>query len=329
MEEKRILITGGSGFIGTNAVEYYAQKGYQVLNLDIKPPQNKDHNSFWIQCDILDLNKLYKLTKEFEPHYFLHLAARTDLKESKDIKGYATNIDGVKNVIEIVNSCQNLKRVIFASSRMVCKIGYQPKDELDYCPPNLYGQSKVIGENLVHKAKINSEWEIIRLTSIWGPWFDVPYKIFFTTIQKKIYFNPGKFNPQKSFGFVGNTVYQIDKLLHANVNLVNKKTCYVCDYPPLSLRKWADLISKAMKLRPILTVPYPLLKIVGAFGDILAGLGWYRVPLTTFRLNNLITNMVYDTKSLENICGKLPFNIEKGVKQTVAWMNSHCKYKSL
>lgn len=317
---EKILITGGSGFIGTNAVEYFSNKGFEVLNIDIKPPQNRNHLRYWIQCDILDLYKYREFVVKFSPDYFIHLAARTDLKETSNIKGYSANIDGVENTIEVSNSCNSLKRIIFASSRMVCSIDYVPKDEFDYCPPNLYGESKKLGENIIRKSNVNAQWIIVRPTSIWGPWFDVPYNIFFATIQKKLYFNPGNFNPFKSFGFVGNTVYQLYKIFQAHANLIDKRTYYLCDYPPLKLKNWAELIRKEMGLKPIFTCPYSLLKLAASIGDVLYKLRWYKVPIQSFRLNNLITNMVHDTKELEELCGDLPYSLEQGVKQTVMWL---------
>ena len=321
MNTLKILITGGSGFIGTNAIDFFRTKGFEILNLDIKPPQNHLHEQFWSQCDILDLNTYKKLSLEFNPDYFLHLAARTDLQGKTDLSEYAANIEGVQNTVEVVNSCPRIQRTIFASSRMVCRIDYQPRDFDDYCPPNLYGESKMIGEKIVKKSRINGEWLMIRPTSIWGPWFDVPYKIFFTTIKHRRYFNPGDHNPSKSFGYVGNTVWQLDKLLFTKTEMVNQKIFYLCDYPPLQLRTWAELIRKEMKIKPIPTIPYFVLKGMALIGDGLSFAGWYRVPLTSFRLNNLITNMVYDTQDLEKICGNLPFTLEEGVSKTVKFMN--------
>ena len=51
----KILITGGSGFIGTNLVDYYRQKGWEVMNVDVREPKNKEARSCWTQCDITDL----------------------------------------------------------------------------------------------------------------------------------------------------------------------------------------------------------------------------------------------------------------------------------
>jgi nucleoside-diphosphate-sugar epimerase len=317
---KRILITGGSGFIGTNAVEYFKNRDFEVLNIDIKAPQNEAHRFCWVQNDILNAERLRSLFVEFNPNYLLHLAARTDLNEKTDIKGYAANIDGVRNTIEAAKACDDLRRIVFASSRMVCRIEYQPLHEQDYCPPNLYGESKVLTEQIVREAEMNCEWILVRPTSIWGPWFDIPYKLFFTAIEKRLYFDPSGFDTVKSFGFVGNTIFQLRKLFDAPVDMVNSRTFYLCDYPPLRVRDWADLIRRNMNLSPIPTFPYPLLKGVALMGDLLSSLGWERVPITSFRLSNLVTDMVYDTSLLQKICGALPFDLEEGVRQTVEWM---------
>jgi len=43
----KLLITGGSGFIGTNYVDYALTKGCEVLNIDIKSPSKKEHDPYW------------------------------------------------------------------------------------------------------------------------------------------------------------------------------------------------------------------------------------------------------------------------------------------
>jgi nucleoside-diphosphate-sugar epimerase len=253
----------------------------------------------------------------------IHLAARTDLLEVKDIRRYEANYEGTTRLIDACSRSSELKRVVFASSRMVCRIGYSPKHDADYCPPNLYGESKVRTELVVREARPPFEWLIVRPTSIWGPWFDVPYRTFFTTIANRTYLQPQGHNPPKAFGFVGNTVYQYERLLLAPRADVAGVTTYQCDYPPLFLMDWADSIRRAMKLGPIPTVPVPLLRVLARIGDGLAKVGWTRAPLTTFRLENLLSPMVFDTTLLSEVCGALPFTLGQGVERTVAWLRQH------
>ncbi len=324
MKTQKLFITGGSGFIGTNLVNFYQNKGYEVRNFDIREPQIPEHRDIWQKGDINSLASYHEAASTFQPDYLIHLAARTDLLENQDlINGYKTNIVGVENTIEIARSLQSVRRVLFASSRLVCKIGHNPTSEEDYSPPNYYGLSKVIGEKLVRSSNLEKEWLIFRPTSLWGEWFDSPYILFFQSIRKGLFFKIKGHDPRKSFGYVGNSVYQIDKLMEAPQELVHKKTFYLCDYPPIQLNSWADLINKTFGKRKLLKIPKWLLIPAARIGDFLLKRGWNRVPLTSARLNNLITEMSYDTTALEEICGELPYTSEQAVDKTVIWMQTH------
>jgi nucleoside-diphosphate-sugar epimerase len=204
---------------------------------------------------------------------------------------------------------------------MVCKIDYIPENFDDYCPPNLYGESKVIGEKKV-KSYANHDYVIVRPTSIWGPYFEIPYRTFFDTVRKGLFFLPKGNYPKKSFGFVLNTVFQLEKILfEPKENL--ELTYYLTDYPPLDLKEWSDMVSKEFGIKKAKELSMPILKIVSKTGDLLQKIGWQNPPLTTFRLNNLITNMVYDTKSLKKLCGKLPYSLKEGVSITASWLKKN------
>jgi nucleoside-diphosphate-sugar epimerase len=316
----RVLVTGGSGFIGTNVVGHFLSNGNTVLNIDSAPPRNETHAGVWCDVDILDHAKLRASVLKFNPTHFIHLAARTDL-DGVRIQDYAANTTGVSNVVEVVGECASLQRVIYASSRLVCRIGYQPNNETDYCPPNAYGESKVEGEKIVRAANGRIPWTLVRPTSIWGPWFATPYRTFFDTVRHGRYFNPGRFDPMKSFGFVGNTVHELEALLTAPPEAANGATLYLCDYPPLRLSEWATLIRAAFQVKRIPTIPYSLLWAIAKLGDAAAALG-FEPPLTSFRLSNLISTMVHDTDALQKIVGSLPYSLEDGVRSTVEWMRS-------
>ena len=56
----RILITGGSGFIGTNLIDSLVNKGYNVLNIDKAEPLDYKQNSLWKKLNIMDFINLEK-----------------------------------------------------------------------------------------------------------------------------------------------------------------------------------------------------------------------------------------------------------------------------
>jgi nucleoside-diphosphate-sugar epimerase len=320
MGKQKIIITGGSGFIGTNLVEHY-KDNYEVLNIDIVSPRNNAHKIYWEKIDILDNEHLVEAFKEFRPDFLFHMAARTDL-EGKTLDDYNANIQGVKNIIIAIKSCNTIRQTIFASSRLVCKIGYNPIDEFDYKPSTIYGESKIIGEKIVRGAEgLDNNWVVVRPTSLWGPWFDIPYKNFFDSIKRKVYVHPRGKAIHKKFGYVGNCIHILDALL-LNKRL-NTKTLYLSDFEMLEVKQWADLISQQFHNKQAKTAPYFVLKILAFLGDILKTLGLKSPPITSFRLNNLMTHMDYDTSNVEQLVGKLPYSLSEGTAITYNWYTTH------
>lgn len=317
----RIFITGGSGFIGTNLVEHFLKKGHKVVNFDIKEPRNRLQKSTWVNGNILNSASIKEIVDDFRPDLIFHLAARTDL-DGQSLGDYPQNTIGLENLIDAVKDLKSLQRIIFASSRLVCRIGYVPKDEFDYCPSTAYGESKVAGEKLVRDLSPNlpCPYIIVRPTSIWGPWFDVPYKTFFLTIASGTYFHPGNLLIFKSFGYVSNVVYSLEKLGSAPEEKISGITLDLADYPPLEISDFANTIQQQLGSKPIKRMNLLILRVLATCGDFFKLCGWKSPPLTTFRLNNLITPMVHNMDNLQDIVGDLPYSMKEGVKETVEWM---------
>jgi GlcNAc-P-P-Und epimerase len=319
---RRLLVTGGSGFIGTNTVEGFLRDGWVVLNVDIAPPKKPGHAANWLKVDILDRDALSVSFASFQPDLVIHLAAKTVLNERGALSSYAANIEGVENVIDAVKAAGCVERTFFASSRLVSRLGYIPKNDTDYQPSTLYGLSKVRGEELVRAAPSGlGTWTILRPTGIWGPWFGVPYRDFFDAIRHGRYVHPTRRDAQKSYGYVENTVHQLKQLAACPPSDVQGKTFIVADYPPMSVTAWAESIREALGARPIRSVPITLLKAAAIAGDAFERLGLGHAPLTSFRLNNLVSDMVYDTSPLEALVGPLPYTFTQGVERTAGWLN--------
>ncbi len=320
---KRVLITGGSGFIGTNLVEFYWRAGADVVNLDIAAPRNSEHTHLWREVDIRRRDDVMRALSEIRPAIVHHLAARTDLEERRDLAGYGANMEGVANLIEAIDAAGTVERVIFTSSQLVCRPGYEPRHDHDLSPHTLYGMSKVVTESVIRGwDSPQIPWVIVRPTSIWGPWFDVPYRTFFDMIARDFYRHQRGFNPRRSFGFVGNAVYQFAKLTAAPVEDIGGRTLYMSDYEPILVREWANLIQQEMGVRPLKETSYRMLKFAARLGDAMARTG-ISFPMTSFRLANLTSDNVSDLAPTERAVGPLPYTVEEGVRVTVGWMRDH------
>ena len=150
--------------------------------------------------DITNCDELKNAIVEFSPNYILHFAARTDLK-GESLSDYAANVEGVENIMKVVQYLPELKKIIVASSMLVCKSGYIPKNQIDYKPVNFYGLSKVETEKIVWKNKPSCDWAIVRPTSIWGPSSLYPIRIFERVMTRR-YFHIGNKSCTKTYGYI-------------------------------------------------------------------------------------------------------------------------------
>ncbi len=315
----KILVTGGSGFIGTNVVQFYYDKNIEVLSLDIAKPRNSAHMRCFKQLDICDKKPLIDCMREYQPTHVIHLAARTNLTGSQ-LSEYLANTIGVENVIEAINESGKVIKTLFASSMLVCEVGYQPVDYDDYRPSTVYGESKVLTEKIIKNSElINSEWNIIRPTSIWGPWFGEPYRNFFDILISGRYVNLKGTSATKTFGYVGNAVYQMNQLLFSQDSSLNCKTIYIGDFPPINISEWADDILRALGKSPAIKVPYPLFKMLALLGDWAGKLG-VQIPMNSFRLRNMTTNNICQLEDLYAAVGMPPYSRADGIQQTLDWL---------
>lgn len=322
----RVLVTGGSGFIGTNLIESLLELGHDVFSVDIVAPRLASHEKLWSQVDICDRPALVSAFESYRPEYVVHLAARVDLDEKEDIRGYAANMDGVKNLLEAIRACGTVRRCLYASTQLVTILGHVPKDEADYAPATLYGKSKVLTEKIVKDNDgAGAEWCIIRPTTVWGPWCSPHYQGFLYMVKRGYYFHVGPKNLFKSYGYVGNFCHQIIVMLNASRELVHGRTFYLADYEPLSLMKWAEAFGREFGRSRIWRCPVPLARVLAKTGDIIVRAGYRNFPFTSFRLKNILTEYVFDLSDVRSVVPELPYSMEDGVRQTAAWLynNDH------
>ena len=69
-----------------------------------------------------------------------------------------------------IRSYYAIERAIIASTQYVAGPSRLPKDDEDYFPHTVYGQSKVVTEQLTRAANLACAWTLVRPTNIWGPW---------------------------------------------------------------------------------------------------------------------------------------------------------------
>ncbi len=144
----KILITGGSGFLGINLVRYLLQKGnHDVVVLDIADFDYQDAASLitFVKGDIRDRKKVFDAMNGVE--IVIHTAAALPLYKKNEI--FTTDVDGTSNLLEVSYQCR-VERFIHISSTAVYGIpDHHPlyeDDTLEGVGP--YGKAKIMAEKV-------------------------------------------------------------------------------------------------------------------------------------------------------------------------------------
>lgn len=321
---RRIAVTGGSGFIGTNMIERLLKDGYRdLVNLDSRPPKEAEHRHYWKQCDILDRESLQQLLVEFAPTHVIHLAGRTDM-EGKCEEDYAANHVGTENLVKIIEQLPSVERVVFTSSQFVVGPGKLPTDDLEFRPHTIYGQSKVLSEQAVRKANLSCVWTIVRPTNVWGKWHPRYPNEFWRVLKQGRYVHPGGKGVTRCYAYIGNVVQQICTILDSPSNLVDREVFYVGD-APIDLWDWTNAFSMELVGRPVKVVPRPVVRAIAKVGDGIIAMGG-KFPIFTSRYRSMTQDYITPMEKTFERLGTPTIDLSKGVQETVAWLRSQDEF---
>lgn len=171
--EHRILITGSSGLVGSALSQAMTARGVDVVHFDLKA-RGAAHG------DVRDRERLRRAMVDV--HGVVHLAAvsRVAWAEREPALCRATNVDGLRNVLEIAAASRSRPWVVFSSSREAYG---QPErlpvtEDCDLRPMNVYGRSKAEGERLVEAARsVGVRACVARLSNVFGSLEDHPDRV--------------------------------------------------------------------------------------------------------------------------------------------------------
>lgn len=315
----RVLLTGGSGFIGTNLVDALLARGADILNLDTQCPSRTEHRPYWRECSVLDAGAVAREVDTFAPRHIVHLAARTDL-DGTTLQDYRVNTDGTAYLLAAIKQSASVERLIVTSTQYVHQYHGVPAHDEDFAPHTVYGQSKVVTEQATRTAGLTCAWTIIRPTTVWGPWHLRYPREFWKALARGVYVHP-EGRTIKSYGYVGNVVFQILCLLDAPSSLVDRRVFYVGDRP-LDLYDWADGFAIQQTGRHARRVPTWCFKALATAGEVLARAG-LPSPLTMSRYRNMTTSNPAPMEPIHELCGEPPYTLDTAIAETVAWLRLH------
>lgn len=176
----KILVTGGSGFLGSHVINQLAENGHKVINYDLKNSHHIDKKCKFVRGNILDFKKIDKILKKNKIKIIYHFAGLADIELSAKmpLKTASVNILGTVNILEL--SIKNsIKKVIFSSSVYAISSN-----------GGFYRCSKRACEDFFeeYSKKYKLKFSILRYGSLYGPNSDETngiYKILKDAIHKR------------------------------------------------------------------------------------------------------------------------------------------------
>jgi len=192
-KSKTILITGGSGFIGSHLVDIFINNQYKVRVLDIKTPHRSDLD--YIRGSVVDRNLIEKIMVGVD--YVYHLAAVSNIDHVKNnpVETVELNIMATIYLLEEAKK-NNVKRFLMASSVFVYEMS-----------GHLYTSSKKYSEILCSNyfSLYNIPYTILRFATVYGPrsrGVDVISKFIDNYFKEESLVINGNGNQKRNFIFV-------------------------------------------------------------------------------------------------------------------------------
>ena len=309
----RILLIGGSGFIGKHLSRKLVVEGHAVTIAD-KIIDTGDSAQQRKVCDLLDLKK-----SDFEPSNYdviINLAAKTD-DSSEILEDYKVNYIGVHKLLQTLQS-ENFYGLFVQISTQYVRASkeYNKSSRHGNVPVNTYGQSKLIAEELILSSNLKN-WLILRPTNIWGPGHKNFPTGFWKVIERGLYLHPSH-GVYRSYGSVFTVVEQIHRFITSENRNVRNRIYYLGNEPIDSLT-WVNGFSLSIRGRKVLRVHKSFLFLLALFGNGFERLTRRRFPINLKRFKSMTTNYVVNMQDTHDAVGLVDTNFDDEIRETSEW----------
>jgi GlcNAc-P-P-Und epimerase len=312
-----VLLTGGSGFIGSHF--HLVIPNQEIVNLDILAPSFKNE-SLYVQGDIRIKEDVIRAISQNKIDCIISLAAKHhDFGIGHD-EYFDTNEEGTKVICDVASQF-GIKEIIFYSS--VAVYGMLDRITSETSEPNPdspYGASKLAGEKVLIKWALEDPARkllIIRPTVVFGPGNMANMRNLIRQIDSGLFFHIGKADNIKSIAYVENiaqaTLFLKDRL-RPGVSIYNYS-----DEPQLTSREISDEIARSLNKKIRFTLPKLVGVMLGLPFDLIIYLTGKNLPVSSSRIKKLATATHHSAKKIFSEGFKPNYSTKEGLQRMVAW----------
>jgi nucleoside-diphosphate-sugar epimerase/2-polyprenyl-3-methyl-5-hydroxy-6-metoxy-1,4-benzoquinol methylase len=320
----KVLITGGTGFIGSRLALRCKERGYDVKVLGLANTPAEAQNILELKrkavevtpVSVQDRDGLTRELKDVDIVY--HLAAAQHEMNVPDDHFREVNVGGTRNVIEAAIEA-GVKRFVHGSTIGVYGIVDGPIDESTPCnPENIYGETKLEGEELALSYKDKLPVVVIRIPEVFGPGDRRLLKLF-KMIQKNRFFMIGN-------GENFHHLIYIDDLIQAFFLAAEKdealgQVFLLAGEKPIPTSEMIDSIAKHLNAKgSLFRVPFgPVYLAAATMESVLRPIG-IQPPLHRRRMDFFKKSFELSWKKAHKFLSYQPMvNFSDGVLETARW----------
>lgn len=309
---KKILIIGGSGFVGSRLINNLSINS--CINLDKN--QSPFFNLITTICDIRNIDEI-NISQDVEFVVLLAAEHRDDVSPTSLY--YDVNVNGTKNVLKKMDAA-GVKNLIFTSSVAVYGLNKNNPNETNAVDPfNHYGKSKWQAELVIKewydKDPAGKSITIIRPTVIFGERNRGNVYNLLKQISSGKFLMIGKGHNNKSMAYVANIVAFIKDRLETvdpGYHIFN-----YADKPDFNMTELVSVIENKMSINiPKTRIPY-FLGMLGGYGfDFLAKMTGKSFSISSVRVQKFCATTQFNADKV-NSNFKAPFTLEEGLNATL------------
>lgn len=319
----KILVIGGSGFIGTRLIDELLSGNHEVAIYD-KIVSNK-YPDLCIVGDVRDKAKLISSSENIDLIYNLaaeHADNVTPMSLYSDV-----NIGGASNIVEAAK-INKIRRIIFTSSVAIYGLNRgTPDEKMNAQPFNEYGRSKYEAEQIFlswQQDNKENNLQIIRPAVIFGEKNRGNVYNLINQIATGKFAMIGNGENKKSMGYVGNISLFLSSLSTATNTLDIFNFAGKND---LSTNEIVSIVKDELELKKnFITIPYSIGLAGGYLLDIVSKLTGKKFPVSAVRIQKFTAETTVSTKHLFESGFTEAYSLEEGLRRMI---RSEFKYNGL
>ena len=322
---KRVLITGGTGFVGSKFFDLLRNRGLEIVRFDLLPPSD---NTKFVKGDVRDKAAIDAAIAGVDA--VVHLAAAHHDFGISAKTFYDVNVQGMQNVCDSMQK-HGVRNLCFYSTVAIYGSQEFPNEETPPAPESEYGKTKLAAEAVCRQwceTDPKNQCLTIRPTVIFGTNNFANMYFLIQQIDSGKFLRVGEMTNVKSLAYVDNIV---NTTLELWLDQQNQRAGYeyfnYVDQPDLTSWDIAQAVYDGLGKKPSsISVPYMLARLLVIPFDIVIALTGKNLPVSSARIRKLAKSQTqFDASKIHAISKSNKAPIPKGISEMATWFRDHGK----